>query len=100
MRLLRMRTNLAKPLRMLPVMNPMVASRSFASEAMERSVQKLNKALDNEIKHEDEIYSQPEDIDHFLKEAGFTFKETNDGVSMSLEKDMDDKHIEIVFEAR
>ena len=95
-----MRTVMAKPLKTQLMISQMVATRGFASEAMERSVQKLNKSLENEIKHEDEIYSQPEDIDHFLKESGFTFRETGEGVSMSLEKDYDNKHIEIVFEAR
>ena len=95
-----MRTGMVKPLKTLPMINQMVVNRGFASEAMERSVQKLNKSLENEIKHEDEIYSQPEDIDHFLKESGFAFRETGEGVSMTLDKDYDGKHIEIVFEAR
>ena len=95
-----MRTGMVKPLKTLPMINQMVTNRGFASEAMERSVQKLNKSLENEIKHEDEIYSQPEDIDHFLKESGFAFRETGEGVSMTLDKDYDNKHIEIVFEAR
>ena len=80
---------------MMPVMN-----RLFASEVMERSIQKLGKALDNEVKYENDNYSQLSDIETFLSESGFTFKETDEGIKMSLSKEVGDKHVEIVFEAR
>ena len=88
---------------MVKIANPLMApaaSRFFASEILERSAQKLNKALDNEIKYENDNYSQLSDIETFLNESGFTFKETDEGIKMSLSKEVGDKHVEIVFEAR
>lgn len=77
------------------------ATRGFSSvELVSRSGAKLSKALDNEIKYENDNYSQLEDIETFLKESGFTYSEQEDGVKMSLTKTLGDKKIEILFEAR
>jgi hypothetical protein len=45
--------------------------RMFSTAAIEKSVQKLSKALEKELKYENENYAQLEDIDTFLKESGF-----------------------------
>jgi hypothetical protein len=75
--------------------------RGFASfETIEKASQKLNKALEGEIKYENENYSQLEDIDTFLTESGFLFTEEDNGISMSLKKDVGDKSVEILFESR
>jgi hypothetical protein len=60
----------------------------------------LNKALDSEIKYENDNYTQLEDIETFLNESGFVFSETNGGINMTLTKDVGDKKVEIRFEAR
>lgn len=55
--------------------------KTFSSfEMIERSTAKLNKALESEIKYENENYTQLEDIETFLNESGFVFKETDDGL--------------------
>jgi hypothetical protein len=41
-----------------------------------------------------------EDIETFLNESGFMFKETDGGLQMSLHKAVGDKKIEVVFDAR
>jgi len=47
-------------------------ARTFSSfELIERSTAKLNKALESEIKYENENYTQLEDIETFLNESGF-----------------------------
>jgi hypothetical protein len=46
----------------------------------------LNKALDSEIKYENENYSQIEDILNYLNESGFTFNENEEGLKMNLTK--------------
>jgi hypothetical protein len=69
-------------------------------ETIEKATQKLNKALDSEIKYENENYSQLEDIETYLNESGFLFKEHEDGIQMTMTKDVGDKKVEIVFEAR
>lgn len=79
----------------------MGAIRMFASNAnIEKSVQKLNKALEKEIKYENENYSQLEDIETFLKESGFSFQEEEGTTVMTLTKTVGDKQVEIQFEAR
>ena len=60
----------------------------------------MNKALDSEIKYENENYTQLEDIETFLNESGFEFRETDGGLSMSLVKKVGDKSVEVSFEAR
>ena len=63
--------------------------------SVEKSVQKLNKALEKEIKYENENYSQLEDIETFLNESGFKFHEKEDGPGMTLTKTLGDKIVEI-----
>ena len=63
-------------------------------------MQKLNKALDGEVKYEQENYHQLEDIEQFLNESGFVFHETDAGHSMKLTKEVSDKIVEVHFEAR
>jgi hypothetical protein len=60
----------------------------------------LTKALEKEIKYENENYSQLDDIETYLNESGFTFTEQENGVILSLSKTVGDKHVEIQFEAR
>ena len=74
---------------------------SFSSfENIEKASQKLSKALESEIKYENENYTQLEDIETFLNESGFRFSEIENGLTMTLTKEVGDKTIEIVFEAR
>ena len=75
--------------------------RMFSSfETIEKATQKLNKALDGEIKYEKENYHQLEDIETFLNESGFKFSESENGIFMSLTKTVGDTSVEVVFEAR
>ena len=75
--------------------------RSFSSfETIAASAAKLQKALDSEIKYENENYAQLEDIETFLSESGFQFKEQDNGLNMTLTKDVGDKMVEVQFEAR
>lgn len=60
----------------------------------------MNKALEKEIKYENENYSQLEDIETFLKESGFKYQEEEDGIQMTLTKTVGDKTVEIIFESR
>lgn len=77
------------------------AVRMFASNAnIEKSVQKLTKALDKEIKYENENYAQLEDIETFLNESGFKFREEEHGITMVLSKTVGNKTVEVHFEAR
>lgn len=83
--------------------NPMqmIVQRQFASfETIEKASQKLKKSLESEIKYEDENYTQLEDIETFLNDSGFQFSETEDGMIMTLKKEVGDKTVEIQFEAR
>ena len=75
--------------------------RQFSSfETIEKASQKLSKALDSEIKYENENYTQLDDIETFLNESGFIFSEEDDGLTMTLTKEVGDKKVEIVFDAR
>jgi hypothetical protein len=75
--------------------------RMFSSfETIEKASQKLQKSLDSEIQYENENYTQLEDIETFLNESGFTFKEVDNGLNMSLTKSVGDKMVEVQFEAR
>ena len=75
--------------------------RTFSSfETIAAASQKLQKALDSEIKYENENYAQLEDIETFLSESGFTFTEQENGLNMTLKKDVGDKLVEVQFEAR
>lgn len=69
-------------------------------DAIEKATHKLNKAVESEVKYENENYTQLEDIETFLNESGFTFSEHDDKIHMFLTKDVGDKHIEVAFEAR
>ncbi len=53
------------------------ASRGFATNtaSIEKSIQKLTKSLEKEIKYENENYSQLDDIETYLNESGFKFSE-------------------------
>ena len=74
------------------------ASRSFGS--VNEGAKKLTRALDKEIKYENENYAQLEDIETFLNESGFAFSEEEKGIFMTLKKQVGDKLVEICFEAR
>lgn len=75
--------------------------RLFANAAaIEKSIQKLSKALDKEIKYENENYSQLEDIETFLNESGFTFHEQDNSTALKLVKKVGDKTVEVHFESR
>ena len=69
-------------------------------ETIEKASQKLTKSLDSEIKYENENYTQLEDIETFLNESGFMFKESDNGLEMTLNKEVGDKMVTVVFEAR
>lgn len=73
---------------------------SFSTDAVSEGAKKLNRALEKEIKYENENYTQLEDIETFLNESGFQFSEESDGIFMSLKKQVGDKHVEVTFEAR
>jgi hypothetical protein len=76
-------------------------SRMFASFAgVEKGIQKLTKALEKEIKYENENYTQLEDIETFLNDSGFKFEELDQGISMKLTKTVGNKLIEVHFDSR
>lgn len=79
-----------------------VSRRLFNSnfEQVSRGAQKLAKALDKEIKYENDNYTQLEDIENFLNESGFTFTEADHSQEMYLTKTVADKKIMVAFEAR
>ena len=77
----------------------LAATRSF-SDSITDGAKKLNRALEKEIKYENENYTQLEDIETFLNESGFQFNEETDGIFMSLKKQVGNKVIEVTFEAR
>ena len=79
-----------------------VGVRGFSANtaAIEKSIQKLNKSLEKEIKYENENYSQLDDIETYLNESGFKFSEQENGVVMTLTKSVGDKIVEVHFEAR
>jgi len=74
-------------------------SRAFSSSITDGAKQ-LNRALEKELKYENENYAQLEDIETFLNESGFSFTEEDDGIFMSLKKQVGDKVVEVTFEAR
>jgi complement component 1 Q subcomponent-binding protein, mitochondrial len=76
-------------------------ARFFSSfEAVSRGAAKLGKALEKEVKYENENYTQLEDIETFLNESGFKFSEVADDIEMTLTKQVGDKTIEVRFESR
>ena len=60
----------------------------------------MSRALDKEIKYENENYSQLEDIDTYLNESGFKFSELPGGITMVLTKQVGNKTVEVHFDAR
>merc|ERR1712166_1566428 len=56
--------------------------KGFSSvEHVARGGAKLTKALDKELKYENDNYAQQEDIDTFIAEAGWSFTEEEQGMS-------------------
>lgn len=49
--------------------------RAFSTETISSGATKLNRALEKELKYENENYTQLEDIETFLNESGFAFTE-------------------------
>ena len=74
-------------------------SRGFGDQVSD-GAQKLGRALEKEIKYENENYAQLEDIETFLNESGFSFSEEDTGIFMTLKKQVGDKLVEVTFEAR
>lgn len=60
----------------------------------------MSKALEKEIKYENDNYTQLEDIETFLNDSGFKFNESETGMQMSLTKTVGNKLVEIQFDAR
>jgi len=85
-------------------MNSMICAqpKAFSTnyDSIEKAIQKIDRALESEIKYENENYTQLEDIDTFLNDSGFTFHESDDKIHMYLTKEVGDKNVEVVFEAR
>jgi len=75
------------------------SSRAFATTVKD-GAGKLNRALEKEIKYENEHYAQLEDIETFLNESGFKFSEEDQGIFMSLKKQVGNRLVEVTFEAR
>jgi hypothetical protein len=67
---------------------------------IEKGIQKLGKALEKEVKYENENYTQLEDIETFLNESGFKYSEEDNGILLRLTKTVGEKQIEVQFEAR
>lgn len=84
----------------LAAMANMGVMRGFSTESISSGASKLNRALEKEIKYENENYTQLEDIETYLNESGFAFSEEDGGVNLSLKKKVGDKNVEILFEAR
>lgn len=97
----KMTPNVAKMLMAKPVSMTQVQFKSFANfDTIERAAQKLDRALEAEIRYENENYTQLEDIETFLNDSGFKFMEQESGLQMKLSKDVGNKLIEVVFESR
>lgn len=73
---------------------------SASPASVEKSIQKLSKALEKEIKYENENYAQLDDIETYLNESQFKFAEEENGVTMTLTKQVGEKLVEVQFEAR
>ena len=81
------------------IMAAAASTRTF-STSIQDGASKLSRALEKEIKYENENYAQLEDIETFLNESGFTFSEEDVGIFMSLKKQVGNKLVEVTFEAR
>ena len=84
---------------MRPVMMAAASSTRAFSDITD-GAKKLGRALEKEIKYENENYAQLEDIETFLNESGFVFSEEDNGIFMTLKKQVGDKNVEVTFEAR
>ena len=89
-----------KALAMRPIFMSAAASSTRTFSSATDGGQKLTRALETEIKYEDENYAQLEDIETFLNESGFSFSEEDNGIFMTLKKQVGDKNVEVTFEAR
>ena len=80
----------------------MIQSRAFSTNtaSIEKSIQKLTKSLEKEIKYENDNYSQLDDIETYLNESGFKFSEQDNGIVMTLNKTVGEQVVEVQFEAR
>lgn len=77
------------------------ANRCFSNMgSISSGATKLSRALEKEIKYENDNYTQLEDIETYLNDSGFKFIETDNGIHMTLSKQVGDKVVEVVFEAR
>ena len=86
-----------------PSVNSMLftQARTFASfDQVEKAAKKLDNALSEEMKYENENYTQLEDIDTFLNESGFKFTESDSKIEMTLTKVVGDKTVVVQFDAR
>mmetsp|Transcript_20951 Transcript_20951/g.15373 ORF Transcript_20951/g.15373 Transcript_20951/m.15373 type:complete len:113 (+) Transcript_20951:50-388(+) len=72
----------------------------FFNKNLDKGAAKLAKALEKEIKYENENYTQLEDMDTFLQESGFEFHEEKDSPFLILKKKVGKKLVEVHFEAR
>ena len=76
------------------------ANRAFSTGSISSGATKLGRALEKEIKYENDNYTQLEDIETYLNDSGFQFSEQANGIMMTLSKTVGDKKVDIVFEAR
>lgn len=60
----------------------------------------MARALEKEIKYENDNYTQLEDIGTYLDDSGFAFNEEANGINMTLTKTVGDKTITVCFESR
>merc|ERR1719293_196903 len=72
----------------------MQVPRTFASGAAGKVV----KTLDAEIKHEDEQYEQPKELQAFLKNSDFKLADTEGDVNLVLERTVGDKVVRIEWQ--
>eukprot|EP00448_Togula_jolla_P023208 CAMPEP_0170589792 /NCGR_PEP_ID=MMETSP0224-20130122/11529_1 /TAXON_ID=285029 /ORGANISM="Togula jolla, Strain CCCM 725" /LENGTH=242 /DNA_ID=CAMNT_0010913553 /DNA_START=51 /DNA_END=779 /DNA_ORIENTATION=+ len=71
-----------------------LARRAFASAA----AGKVSKALQGEIKHEEEQYEQAKEIKSFLKNSDFKLVEADGDVNMALERELGNKVVRIEWQ--
>ena len=76
------------------------ANRGFSMGNISGGATKLSRALEKEIKYENDNYSQLEDIETYLNDSGFKFIEQDNGIFMTLSKQVGDKTVEVMFESR
>jgi hypothetical protein len=76
------------------------ANRAFSSSSISSGATKLGRALEKELKYENDNYTQLEDIGTYLEDSGFSFKEEDNGVNMVLSKTVGDMVVEVCFDSR